>query len=902
MFSERETAMPSSFARSIRSGRHLVTRDGLTVFVRPITKGDREALSRLYAKLSPESAYARFLGFPSRESGWLDRFLDVDNQVQCTLVAESGDEIVATASYFRDTARQGDAEVAFTVADSWQGRGLGTLLLEQLARHAQESGLDHLYGWTRLDNQQMLAVFRDTGFPLSSSFQNGLVRASLDLLSTDVYTERHAQRAALAAHESIRPFFEPRSVAVIGASRSPTKIGGQILRNLRRTGFRGALYAVNPCAEEIEGVKGFSSVTAVPGVVDLAIICVPAAAVPEVVDECLSKGIKALVVITAGFGETGETGQRAQDALLDRVRQAGARLIGPNCMGLINTRADARLNATFGPHFPPPGRVSMSTQSGALGLAVLAHAERLGLGISTFVSVGNKADVSGNDLIQYWAEDPATDVILMYTEGFGNPRKFAEIVRRIAPRKPIVVLKAGRTQAGLRAAQSHTGALATDDAVVDALLHQCGVIRVRTLEELFDTGIALVQAPLPLGRRVAILTNAGGAGILAADACETEGLQVATLGDVTIDALRQFLPAAASTTNPVDMIASASPSDYERAIPALLADPAVDSLLVIYVPPALSNPLAVAEAIARAARPAGTSKPVFVSFVSPGAHPVTLHGLATYAFPERAATALARTTAYAEWRRTAAISPRAKSPVDYRPIRQTLRNAIASGKGWLDGSEVDQVLRAIGLPLCRTVSCATDDEVLRAAAEIGFPVAVKAVGPTLIHKSDARGVLLGLADAGAVVKGCSELRGRLGDRLAGFLVQEMAPEGPEFLIGCVADPVFGPVVAFGAGGTLAELMRDVVFRLPPLSNYDVASMVEVIHAVRLLRGYRGEPIRDEQALKDLLLRTALLVDGCPEIAELDLNPVRVYAAGARVLDARIRVAEPPTRASRKIDY
>jgi acetate---CoA ligase (ADP-forming) len=883
--------------------RHVVLITGATVLLRPVRPTDQEALASLHAALSADSAYARFLGLRPNLKQLTERLVDVDYRDTYTLVAESGSRIVGTATYFREMPASGRAEVAFAVSDAWQGLGLGTLLLERLAQVAPEAGIDSFDASTRSDNSAMLNVFRDCGFTVTSSQDGGVVQVSLHLGPTDEYTERHAVRAATAAHRSIKPFFEPRSVAVIGASRTRSKIGGQMFWNLKSGGFRGALYPVNPGVEEIEGVRAFAKVADIPGSVDLAVITVPAAFVDAVVEECIQKGIKALVVISAGFAEVGAEGRAAQEALVDRVRRAGVRLVGPNCMGLLNTDPAVQLNSTFASHLPPRGRVAMSTQSGALGLAVLDYAQRLDLGISSFVSVGNKADVSGNDLIQYWSEDRNTDVILLYLESFGNPRRFAEIARRTSRRKPIVAVKAGRSQAGLRAAQSHTGALATDDAVVEALFEQCGVIRTRTLEEMFDVASLLAHQPLPGGARVAILTNAGGAAILAADACEAEGLDVTPVGDAAVRSLREFLPAAASTSNPIDMIASASPEQYRRSIPILLADPAVDSLIVVYVPPVVSDPGAIARAIADGVRDAASAKPVLVTFTSAAGAPEALAGLPTCAFPERAATALARVTTYATWRREAPVRLQAGTPFDRRAVRRQLQEAIASGVEWLDPQTADSVLRAAEIPAVQAAFSPTVEDAVRAAGTIGFPVALKAAGAKIVHKTEVQGVRLGLADGNAVRDACRTMQDRLGSRLAGFFVQAMAPEAPEFLVGCVTDPLFGPVIACGAGGTLAELLEDMSFRLPPVTERDADEMLESLRSAKLLRGFRGEPARDEAALKHVVMRLSALVDACPEIVEMDLNPVRVYQEGALVLDARIRVAplnrRPP---SGRVDY
>jgi acetyl coenzyme A synthetase (ADP forming)-like protein len=883
--------------------RYVVLSNGATLLLRPVLAGDRKALAQLFSDLSAESTYARFLEVKPRLESLLDQFVAVDYHDTFTLVGEADGRIVGTASYFRDPKHPTRAEVAFTIADEWQGRGIGTLLLEHLARPATDAGIESFDAWTRADNHQMLGVFRMSGFTITSAAEGSLVRVSLSLGATETYAERHAERSARAAYASIKPFFEPQSVAVIGASRSRAKIGGQVFANIRSAEYRGALYAVNPTTDEIDGIRSFPTVSAIPDPVDLAVITVPAPAVEEVVDECIRKGVKALVVITAGFAEVGAAGRAAQDAILDRVRRAGVRLVGPNCMGLLNTAAGTRLNSTFAAHLPPAGRVAMSTQSGALGLAILDYAEGLDLGLSSFVSVGNKADVSGNDLIQYWGEDENTDVILLYLESFGNPRKFAEIARRTSMKKPIVAVKAGRSQAGHRAASSHTGALATDDAVVEALFEQCGVIRTHTLEELFDVANLLAHQPLPGGKRVAILTNAGGAAILAADACEAEGLTVAPVSDTTVAELRTFLPAAASTGNPIDMIASATPEQYRRAIPILLNDPAVDSLIVVYVPPVVSDPQAIAEAIAAGTRDAGSGKPVLVTFTYAQGPPKTLRGLPTYAFPERAATALARVTTYAEWRRTATPAVHTRPSFQYHEVRARLQKAVDNRVDWLSPADVEDVLRSAGLPLVQSAFAATEEEAVQAAARIGFPVALKAVGPEIIHKTEVKGIRLGLTDEAAVREACRSLKGALGARLTGYLMQQMAPEGPEFLVGCVSDPLFGPVIACGAGGTLAELLGDVSFRLPPLTGADATSMLAGMRSVKLLHGFRGEAPRDQRALEQVLARVSELVDTCPEIAEMDLNPVRVYQEGALVLDARIKLASLHTRRpSRRVDY
>jgi acetyl coenzyme A synthetase (ADP forming)-like protein len=588
---------------------------------------------------------------------------------------------VAVAQYFRDSKNPERAQVAFTVEDALQGQGVGTRLLERLAEIARERGISVFEAEVLGHNRRMIDVFHNCGLDTTQRrIDAGVEKIVLSLEPTATYEKRSAERSERAAAVSMKLLFEPKVVAVVGASRERGKIGAEILHNLLAVGFRGRVVPVNRKAREISGVPCFPSVRDIDGSVDLAIITVPASQAESVVDDCISKGVKGIVVITAGFAETGEEGRRREAALLDKIRAAGIRMVGPNCMGLINTDPRVRLYATFSPVYPPEGRVALSSQSGALGLALLDYAKKLNLGISTFVSVGNKADVSSNDLIQYWAEDPRTDVILLYLESFGSPGRFARIARRVAREKPIVAVKAGRSRAGARAALSHTGALAESDTVVDALFRQAGVIRTGTLEELFDVAMLLAHQPVPRGRRVGILTNAGGPGILAADACEAQGLELPPLSPSTIGKLREFLPAAASIANPVDMLATATPEDYRRSLKILASEEGIDALLVIFIPPVAINPEAIAAAIVEGAK--GISqKPVLSIFMSAKGAPSTLASIPSYPFPESAAIALARAVAYGEWR----AEPPGKIPhfenlaIRLVPSSRELWPAVAAG-------------------------------------------------------------------------------------------------------------------------------------------------------------------------------------------------------------------------------
>src|ERR1051325_4438624 len=586
---------------TITSPAHLksdvVLRNGRTLRLRPIRPEDGEGVRAMYAQLSGDSMHMRFFNVRSPEEALRYSPANVDYVHDFGVVGEIGGEIVAVAHYLGLPKRPELAEVAFTIADRLQNCGVATHLLNTLVIAARQNGIERFEAEVLSENQRMLDVFLCFGFEVKSRSEEGSIHISFPIAATEHAEELAAARSQKAAYASMKAVFEPKSIAVVGASRRPEHLGTKIVGHLVQTGFTGALYAVNPNATEIEGVPVYRSLQDIPGFVDLAIIAVPAARVESVVDDCVTKGARAAVVISEGFGETGEAGRAMERRLLDKVRAAGIRMVGPNCMGVLNTDPAVKMQGTFAPIYPPRGHVAMSSQSGALGLAILDYAKSLGIGLSTFISLGNKACVSGNDLIQYWAEDPQTDVMLLYLESFGNPRKFGEIARRVARKKPIVAVKAGRSASGARAASSHTGAPATSDAVVRDLFRQSGIIRTDTIEELFDVATVLAHQPLPVGSRVAIMTNAGGPGILAADAWEVNGLVTAQLSDATVAALREFLPSAASVGNPVDMIASASADHYRRTMKLLLADANVDSVIVIYIPVLPKDADVVARAI-----------------------------------------------------------------------------------------------------------------------------------------------------------------------------------------------------------------------------------------------------------------------------------------------------------------
>ncbi len=880
----------------------VVLRNGRTLRLRPVRSDDREAMLAFFRGLSNDSLHSRFFDARTPETAMRDTPVDIDYENDFGVVGEEGGEIIAVAHYFRSRRNPKIAEVAFTIADRAQGCGIGTRLLEKLADVARTKKVETFFADTLPHNRPMLDVFLCSGFNVTSRSEEGAVHVAFSIEPTETYAEAAAERSQKAAYASMKSIFEPKSIALIGASRRAGHLGTSILQNLKTTGFTGALYAVHPSATDIDGVAAYPSLVAIPGSIDLAIIAVPAERVESVIDDCVDKGVGAVVLITAGFGETGAVGRAAELRILEKVRDAGIRMVGPNCMGVINTAHAVNMHATFSPIFPPRGNVAMSSQSGALGLAILDYARSLNIGFSTFISVGNKVDVSGNDLIQYWAEDLNTDVMLLYLESFGNPKKFGEIARRVARKKPIIAVKSGRSAAGARAASSHTGALASSDALVDDLFKQSGVIRTDTLEELFDLATLLANQPLPAGKRVAIMTNAGGPGILAADACSAAGLDIAQLTDRTLESLRATLPPAASVRNPVDMIASASADHYRRTLRLLLDDPNVDAVIALYIPVVAKDAEEVAAVIRETAEHAN-GKTLLATFMSVRGVPSSLAPVPVFPFPERAANALARATRYAEWRsRPVGVVPHFDD-IDVPAMRAVIERALARGGEWLDATETYALLLAANIPTARLERVDNVYDAVSAAMRMGFPVALKAEGPSLLHKTEAGAVKLGLADEREVREAFDDLQSRLGDAMTGAIVQQMIEGGVEVMVGSMEDPTFGQVIAFGAGGTLVELLSDVTLRMHPLTDTDVDDMLVATKATTLLRGFRGAKPSDVAAIKDVLLRVSAMLTVCPEITELDLNPLKALEQGVYAVDARVRVQRvAPRPPSRRVSY
>jgi acetyl coenzyme A synthetase (ADP forming)-like protein len=880
----------------------VVLADGGTVRIRPIRRDDEGRLLGLYERLSDESLYLRFFSpVPRPTAAQLERITSVDYRDHMALVALLGTEIVAVARY--DRVGDHEAEVAFTVRDDQQGRGLGTLLLEHLAVVARSNGIDTFSADTLPNNVKMLNVFADAGWQGERRFEDGTVRVRFSIEPTASSIAVVEERERRAESASVARLLAPRSIAVIGASRKHGTIGNELFRNLLNYEFQGPVYPVHPEAGSVAGVRAYRSVLDVPDAVDLAVVVVPAPAVEHVVEECAQKRVRGLVIISAGFAEAGSEGKETERRIVATARRNGMRIIGPNCLGIVNTAADVQMNATFAPVTPVRGPVAFLSQSGGLGIELMARVGELGIGVSEFVSVGNKADVSGNDLLQHWESDPHTEVILFYLESFGNPRKFARLARRVGRRKAIIAVKSGRTLAGSRAASSHTAALASPDVAVDALFGQAGVIRVDTLEQLLDTAQVLAHQPLPRGRRVAIVGNAGGPGTLAADACSGAGLEVPELSEELQRELRRLVARDASVRNPIDLVAAATADQYEAALRLILEDPGIDAVLALFVPPLVTRAADVARAIAAAARAAaGTdgaaAKPIVACFLGRAGVPEELRGdarertIPSFAFPEAAAHALGRAADLADWRRRPIGTVPELPDIDVASARAlvTDRLAAAGGAGtWLAADDAARLLGHFGIPVVASRLAADGDAAARAAGELGFPVVLKAGAPELVHKSDVGGVALGLDTADAVRRAYDDMRRRLGAEMGDALVQPMVARGVELIVGVTQDPSFGPLVLLGLGGVTAELLADRALRILPLTSDDAHDLVRSLRGSPLLFGYRGRPAVAVDALEIMLLRVAALADEIPEVAEMDLNPVIATDAGVLAVDAKVRL-------------
>ena len=867
--------------------------DGGIVTIRPVDTGDRHALAALYHDASPDSLRLRFFGHPSTGTlqAEVERLCRPPHDGHLAMVALEAGTVVGVASCERTDGHDDRAEFSVFVADQHRDRGIGTLLLEHLAVRAQRVGITQLIGEVLPGNARMLRVARDLSAHAWSHFDHGVIDVGIGIGGLDDQTLSAVDaRDRTAEHASLRAIFRPASVAVVGAGHTRGGVGHETLRALKEYGFTGRLYAVNRTGHPIDGIPAYRSVRDLPPPVDLLVIAVPADQVTAVLADGAAVGVRAAVVLSSGFGEAGRQGRRRQAELVRLARDHGVRLVGPNCLGVANTDAAVRLNASFAPAVPSAGGLAVASQSGAVGIAVMDSATRTGCGISTFVSLGNKADVSGNDLIAYWYDDPATRAVALYLESFGNPRKFARTVRALSRRKPVFAVKSGRSAAGQRAGASHTAAAAAPAATVDALFAQAGVVRVNSLGEMLDAARVLTDQPLPAGNRLAVVGNAGGLNVLAADAAEAGGLRVPTLSAALRGRLGAAAPGAASQDNPVDLGAGASPAAFAAAAEAVAASGEADALLLVVIGTRANVPSGILAAV----EPVIDRHPeLAVAAVVVGDMTATptlgRRRAPVFDLPERAVTALDHAVRYAAWRREPLGSRPELPGVQRDAARAMVRSALTEGGGWQPYDRAAAILAAYGVHILRTETAHTAEAAVSAADRAGYPVVLKSADPDLVHKSDTGGVRLGLADAGAV-RGAFAAVAATGRPGAGVLVQAQLAGSAELVAGLVHHQLFGSVVMLGLGGVHTDLLGDRVLRLVPMTDLDAGRMWRSLRGAALLTGYRGAAPVDTAALEDLLLRLGRLAEELPEVAELDLNPVMAGPDGVVAVDAKLRIA------------
>ncbi|KOU11468.1 acyl-CoA synthetase [Streptomyces sp. NRRL F-4711] len=911
----------------------VVLRDGGTARIRPITVDDAERLVSFYEQVSDESKYYRFFApYPRLSAKDVHRFTHHDFVDRVGLAATIGGEFIATVRYDRigpggtpAAAPADEAEVAFLVQDAHQGRGVASALLEHIAAVARERGIRRFAAEVLPANTKMIKVFMDAGYTQKRSFEDGVVRLEFGLEPTDRSLAVQYAREHRAEARSVQRLLQPGSVAVVGTGRTPGGVGRSILGNIRDAGYTGRLYAVNRAfpedLKELGGVPACRSVRDIDGSVDLAVVTVPAAHVPDVVAECGEHGVQGLVVITAGYADSGPEGRERQRALVRQARSYGMRVIGPNAFGIINTSPDVRLNASLAPEMPRPGRIGLFAQSGAIGIALLSRLHRRGggvtghTGVSTFVSSGNRADVSGNDVLQYWYDDPETDVALMYLESIGNPRKFTRLARRTAAAKPLVVVQGARH--GGVAPQGHAvRATRLPHATVSALLRQAGVIRVDTITDLVDAGLLLARQPLPTGPRVAILGNSESLGLLTYDACLSEGLR---------------------PQPPLDLTTAASADDFHAALSRALADDTCDAVVVTAIPTVgegAAGDAALAEAL-RSAAAAVPTKPVLVVHVELGGlaealsaaastapqagperaedagpaapaqqppavrAPAGTHLIPAYPAAERAVRALGEAVAYARWRREAADPGKVPEyeDIDEKGAAEQIADHLARGQGLTLGTrETCELLGTYGIHVHRALPAPTPEDAASAARTLGYPVALKATAPHLRHRADLGGVRLDLADEEQLRRAYAELTELFGQPAElRPVVQGMAPRGVDTVVRAVIDPAAGAVLSFGLAGAATQLLGDMAHRLIPVTDRDATALIRSIRTAPLLFGWRGSAPVDAAALEELLLRVSRLVDDHPEVVAVTLEPVVVAPHGLSVLGASVRLAPPPAR-------
>ncbi|TXL63321.1 GNAT family N-acetyltransferase [Aeromicrobium terrae] len=853
--------------------------------MRPIRPDDADNLIAFYSRVSDESKYFRFFApYPKLSAKDVKRFTTVDHDRRVAFVVTLHDEIIAVGRY--EAESEDEAEVAFLVEDAHQGRGVGQLLLEHLAQAGRERGIRRFTADVLPANARMLQIFREMGYHVDGMVEEGVQRLAFRIDPTDSAMGVMRAREQRAEAASIERIFTARSIAVVGASRRQDSIGLTMVRNLVLGGYHGSVYAVNSSAEAVSGLPSYKSVQDVPDEIDLAIVAVPSESVADVVLDCAAKGVHGLIVISAGFADVGPEGRKRQRALVNLSRSYGLRLIGPNCLGVINTAPEVQLNASLAPFMPPQGRVGFFCQSGALGTAILESVARRGLGLSTFVSAGNRADVSGNDLLQYWQEDDATEVVLLYLESIGNPRKFSRIARRVSMSKPIVAVKSGRSTQGVPVGHAVKRS-AAPQAAVDAMFRQAGVIQVDTLDEMFDVAQLLAHQPLPSGNRIAVVGNSDAMALLIMDAATEAGLQ---------------------TAEPVSLGAEAGADDFEVAIETALASPDVDAIMVVYIPPLNTSGEEVANVLAAVGEQ--SDKPIVSTFLGTEGVPELLRvtdlaggsagrgSVPSYAAPESAVRALARVVGYAEW--AARDHGEFRTFLEHRTgdaralVRQVL--AAAPRGALLSTEQVHALLACYGIDLWTWINVHSREEAIAAGEKLGWDVVLKAGSEHLRARPDLAHVWRGITGPDSMGEAWDSLTSWTGMRAeTQFFVQRSAPDGIPVSFSVTEDPLFGPLVSFGLAGAPSELLGDRSYGIPPLTDVDAAEMISGLGAAPLLYGYRGSDPVDVDAVRDVILRLAAMKDDLPEIAELDLEPVLVGPGTLAAVSARAKVVPSADR-------
>ncbi len=876
---------PRPDAYPVRWEADVVLRDGSVAHVRPIMPSDADGLRRFHAGQSAESIYLRFfapLKMPSDKD--VARFTEVDYDWRVALVATVRGDIIGIARYDRLDATT--AEVAFHISDAHQGKGVGSVLLEHLAAIGQERGVAKFVADVLPQNRKMIQVFTDAGYEVSYHFEDGVIAVALQIEPTVQSEAVRLAREHRAEALSVRSMLFPDSIAVVGASRRADSIGHRLLQNILAARFNGRVHAVNPEALEVLGMKAHSRVSEIPDQIDLAVVAVPADSVLEVVQDCAAAGVKTLLVGSAGFAESGPAGEELQDELLRSARDSGMRVIGPNSFGVINSHPDVRLNATLVPELPPAGHLGLFSQSGALGIAVLADAARRNLGISSFASAGNRVDVSGNDFMQYWIDDDDTQAVGLYLESMGNPRKFSRIARQLALRKPVIVVKSGISSYGVPPGH-RARATRVPPAAFDAMLRQAGVIRVENVHQLFDVAQLLIHQPLPRGGRVAIVGNSSALGALTAEACVSWGLEV--------------------THGPVCLPAEARAEEFAAALAAAFGDDLVDSVLTCFTPSLATPDVDVAHAVVESA--GRSEKPCVATFLGMRGVTDALSGqnrddgvrhraVPAYPMPEDAVRALVAATRYGQWRareRGELVRPSGLKRAAAEHIVERVLAEAPSGRT-LTPPEAQTLLAAYGIELWPTIPVESADDAVAAADELGYPVVLKSISPTVRHQPGMAGIRVDLGTEASVRESFESLSLRLSPLAADtFVVQRMATPGVACVIRTAEDPLFGPVVSFSVAGPPTDLLGDIGHRIPPLTDVDVTDLIASVKASPLLDGYRGAAPTDRAALADLLARVSVLADHQADVASLEINPVIAHPGGVDVLGVEIVVAPASTR-------